>query len=77
MAVEERKSVYEVIVWDYDDAPDGDGYYISSRGSFEGREKAAHFARCAGDRAVSAEVFLDQVSIACFGDIIFGYPPKS
>ena len=40
----ERPVVYEVRVWDYDAAPDADGYYLAKRRCYSDKRDAFEFA---------------------------------
>jgi len=67
--------MFEVIVWDYDAAPDAESqYFVAKQWWFENIEVAKRVARDEAEIRVGAAVFCEFDKIAGFGGLTFDHP---
>lgn len=67
--------MFEVIVWDYDAAPDAESqYFVAKRRKFEDVEIAKRWAREEAESHVGAAVFCEFDKIAGFGALTLDHP---
>ena len=78
MATQAEDRSYEVLVWDYDAAPDGQGYYLWKRHCGLSLRSALSRAYCAVEDppyAVGAAVFRNGEEVRGFG-LTFAYQER-